>query len=183
MLHEHSDEELMVLVAQGHRLAFDQLVRRHLPRAHAVACRICGSASDAEDIAQEAFTRIWLRAATWRADKAKFVSWFFRILTNVAIDRARQRKDSSSAVALDTIPDEAPTADVMVANRQTVRRVQAAVAALPERQRIVLTLCYFEGFSNQQAAEILGLHIKALEGLLVRARRTLKDELHDLLER
>jgi len=181
MLHEYSDEELMVLVAQGHKLAFDQLVRRHLPQAHAVASRISGSASDAEDIAQEAFTRIWLRAATWREDKARFVSWFYRILTNVAIDRARQRKGSSD-IEWESIPDEAPIADVVVADRQTARRVQAAVAALPDRQRVVLTLCYFEGFSNQQAAEILGLHIKALEGLLVRARRTLKHELRDLLE-
>lgn len=183
MLHEHSDEELMVLVAQGHKLAFDQLVRRHLPRAHAVAAHICGSTSDADDIAQEAFTRIWLRAATWRDDKAKFVSWFYRILTNVAIDRARQRKSSDSDIDWDAIPDSAPTADVLVADRQTHRRVQAAVASLPERQRTVLTLCYFEGFSNQQAAEILGLHVKALEGLLVRARRTLKDKLQGLLER
>jgi RNA polymerase sigma-70 factor (ECF subfamily) len=152
-----------------------------LPRAHAVAARISGNTGEADDIAQEAFTRVWLHADTWRGDKARFSSWFYRIVANVAIDRARQRK-ATSDIEWESIADEAPTADVVVADRQAASRIQSAVMALSERQRVALTLCYFEGFSNQQAAEILGLHIKALEGLLVRARRTLKEQLKDLLE-
>jgi RNA polymerase sigma-70 factor (ECF subfamily) len=90
--------------------------------------------------------------------------------------------DATGVSATEAIADEAPNAEANLADRERAHRVQAAVAALPERQRLVLTLCYFEGFSNQQAAEILGLHIKALEGLLVRARRRLRDDLSDLVE-
>lgn len=186
MLHGQSDEALMTLIASGpahsRTVAFDTLVRRHLQLAHATAYRV-SSGIDHEDIVQEAFTKVWQTAASYQANKAKFTTWFYRILVNTAIDRVRARKKLTTAASenfeWDALPDEAPDAEAVLSEKQHLGQLHAAVRDLPERQRAAITLCYEQGMSNQQAAEIMGLHVKALEGLLVRARKNLKDRLQN----
>ena len=89
---ELADEALMALAGAGSQAAFTVLVGRHLGRVKAMAWRMSGSAADGEEIAQEAFARVWLHAPTWdSAGTAKFTTWLYRIVLNLSIDRKRRR--------------------------------------------------------------------------------------------
>src|SRR5215510_15399298 len=90
-----TDEDLMMRIGNGDRAAFGELVRRHLNRALAVARRVTGSRGDAEEIAQEAFLRVWSKAPTWRAAEgefrgARFTTWLYRVVLNLCLDRKRR---------------------------------------------------------------------------------------------
>lgn len=182
-MEERSDEELMAAIGRGDQRAFAGLVERHFRRAAALAARITLNRSDAEEVVQEAFMRVWVKAPSWRpqdqAGGAQFYTWFHRILVNLSIDRRRKPANEDLEKAGE-IADEAPSALDVVEGGETSQRVAAAVAKLPERQRAALALCHFEGKSNIEAAEALGITVGAVESLLVRARRALKDSLADL---
>ena len=168
-----SDEGLMACIADGDRGAYQQLVERHLDRALRLAQRIVGNRSDAEEIAQEAFLRVWTTAPRWRLDGALFRTWFSRVLVNLCIDRKRRPGFAPLEAAGDP-PDPAVGAEQRVYQSQEAAAVAAAVAELPERQRAALALCYWQEMSNAEAAEVLSLSVGAVESLLVRARRSLR---------
>jgi RNA polymerase sigma-70 factor (ECF subfamily) len=181
MLQEQDDEALMQLVAAGHRLAFDHLVRRHLSHACAIAARVGGSVGEAEDIAQEAFIKIWVAAPSWQPGRAKFGTWLYRIVVNVSIDRYRARRKTGPA-DWDQFADPDADPSRRAASAEEMRVIADAVARLPEKQRVAILLCYRQDRTNAQAAAIMGIHIKSLEGLLTRARKSLKTELKDFAE-
>src|ERR1700756_2816664 len=88
------DAALMQRIAGGDNRAFEKLVQRHLPRSVRMATRITGSAAEAEDVLQEAFTRVWKHAAEWEqpgTTGAQFSTWFYRIVLNLCIDHKRKR--------------------------------------------------------------------------------------------
>jgi RNA polymerase sigma-70 factor (ECF subfamily) len=181
---ETSDDDLMRAAGCGDRAAFARLVARHLRRAGAVAARITGNRGDAEEIVQEAFLRAWLKAPSWQAQGereagAAFGTWLGRVVVNLCLDRKR-RAAPLPLEAADAVADPAPDGFAAAAQGEEGRRVAAAVAALPERQRAALVLCHYEGFTNIEAAAMLEISVGALESLLVRARRTLRDSLADL---
>jgi RNA polymerase sigma-70 factor (ECF subfamily) len=176
-----TDEELMMRIGNGDRVAFGDLVRRHLDRAVAVAQRVTGSRGDAEEVAQEAFLRVWTKAPQWRAADgdfrgARFTTWLYRVVVNLGIDR-RRRPSASPLEAAGDPADPTDSALQSMEKAQLSAQVAAAVATLPERQRAALTLCFYEGLSNREAAEILDLTPGAIESLLVRARRSLRQAL------
>ena len=171
------DEDLMRRVAEGDERAFAALVERHLNAAYAIARRVLRDAAEAEDAAQEAFTRVWTHAAEFRADKAGFATWFRRILVNGCLDSLCRRRDTvpedlDALLAELVDPDAGPEARTGAA--RDAARLQLALGRLPERQRLAVVLCYFEDLSNPEAAQAMGLHTKALEGLLSRARDQLR---------
>ena len=197
-MQEDSDDALMRRAGSGDKAAFALLVRRHLARATALAQRITGNRSDAEEIVQEAFLRCWQKAPEWRPVErpandraandrggdgatAQFGTWLYRVLVNLCLDR-RRRPQPVGIEAADTVADSGADGFDETARGETSRRVQAAMAQLPERQRAALALCYFEGLGNIEAAATLDISIGALESLLVRARRALRDALGDLSE-
>jgi RNA polymerase sigma-70 factor (ECF subfamily) len=173
----------MSRVAAGDAAAFRILVERHLPRGHAIARRVLHSEADAEDALQEAFTKVWVHAARWRPSQAAFSTWLYRIVVNTCLDAARRRRPEVGAEALrETLADEAAHAEALLGAEQSAERVRAAVQRLPVQQRMAVTLCYFEELTNPEAAILMSIHIKALEGLLVRARRSLRQWLPDAME-
>lgn len=171
-----TDETLMARIAEGDRGAFHVLTRRHLPRFLRVATRILGNASEAEDVAQEAFLRVWSHADRWDAGKAKVTTWMHRIVVNLCIDRRRKARTAPLEEAGDPV-DPAPSAADDLWRTQMAGLVSRAVGELPERQRSALVLCYYEEMSNVEAAQALSVSVSALESLLVRARRTMRDRL------
>jgi RNA polymerase sigma-70 factor (ECF subfamily) len=173
---EGADEVLMLRVGQGDEPAFQLLVRRHLARSLALARRMTASASDAEEIAQEAFLRVWTSAPRWRVEGAAFRTWLYRIVVNLCLDRGRRKPFMPLEDAGDPT-DPAPDALTVLEQQETARRVAAAVEALPDRQRAALVLSYYEGLSNADAAAVLGVSVSGLEALLVRARRALRGRL------
>lgn len=175
----YDDTELMRQIAAGESWAFDLLVRRHLPRAVRTARGILGSDAEAEDVAQESFLRLWRHASSWISAEeagAKFSTWFYKVIVNLCIDHKRKR----AFVPLDDIPeplDARGNAEAEMQRNQEAIRVQKSIARLPDRQRAAFVLCFYEECSNREAAEILGIGVKALESLLVRARKQLYNDL------
>lgn len=177
---ELADEALMARIADGDRSAFAALVTRHLDRAVRTAQRLLGERSEAEDVAQDAFMRIWQHADRWRPEGGRFTTWFYRVVVNAAIDRLRKPKAS----ALEDVPepeDDRPSAFRTLHRAEVSRSVAAAVSELPERQRTALTLCHYEGLGNIEAAEVMGITVGALESLLIRAKRVLRDRLQPVM--
>jgi RNA polymerase sigma-70 factor (ECF subfamily) len=180
MTDPRSDEALMAAIATGDELAFARLVDRHLARTVGLATRLMGARADGEEIAQEAFSRVWTHAARWRpiggGGNARFTTWLYRIVVNLAIDRKR-RPAFSPIEDVEEPADEADDGFMQIHRRQVSASVAAAMARLPERQRIALSLCFFEGMSNIEAGKVMSLSVGAVESLLVRARRVLRQEL------
>ncbi len=178
-----SDEALMAAIAAGDRFAFAQLVERHLSRTVGLATRVMGSRADGEEIAQEAFARVWSHAGRWRpigsGGNAQFTTWLYRIAVNLAIDRKR-RPIFAAIDDVDEPVDEADDGFKTIHRRQVSDAVTEAMARLPERQRVALALCFFEGMSNIEAGKIMSLSVGAVESLLVRARRALRSDLSDV---
>lgn len=166
----------MERIRLGDAFALRILVARYLPKAHAIARRILPLREDAEEAVQDAFSKVWVNAYRFDASQAAFGTWFYRMLTNACLDIARKRPVAAVDIATvgDIFPDTVEGQEAALATMQDGARVQRAVQALPEQQRIAVTLCYFEEMSNAGAAAIMGVHIKALEGLLVRARKHLR---------
>ncbi len=170
------DDTLLKRVAAGDRTAFAALMRRHVDRAHGLAYRIVGNRSDAEDVVQDAFLKVWIRAGQWRPGTAQFSTWLYRVVFNRCLDlKRRPRSDNLDAV--DEIGDGRPDALSGIEAQQEQRRMAAAIAGLPERQRAAIALTYTTGLANAAAAEVMEISLKAFESLLVRAKKELRSEL------
>jgi len=174
-----SDNLLMESTAKGDAQAFRMLVVRHLPRAHAIARQMLYSQQDAEEAAQDAFCKVWTHALRFDPARAKFSTWFYRILANTCLDMLRRKPSPQISLSglEDVLQDTGENQDAQIISLQKKEKVRQAVQFLPDRQRMAVVLCYFEEMSNQEAAVVMGIHIKALEGLLVRARKKLRERL------
>ena len=173
----HEDDAvLMRRVATGDGRALEALSGRYTPMLFAIAWRMLADAAEAEDVVQEAITRLWTHAERWTPVGGGLGGWLRRVATNLCLDRKRRRAFVSDE-AVPERADEAPSADAMIDARRRERAVAAAMQALPDRQRAAIVLTYYEGVSNAEAAAALGVGVKALESLLVRARRGLSRSL------
>lgn len=173
----NDDHGLMVRVQRGDHQAFSQLVQTHSARFYAVAFRMLGNSAEAEDVVQDSFLKLWNKPQAWDAKKnAKFTTWFYRVVTNAAIDRARRRtKIVSGEKIIDFVADERRNAEDQMYQDETQRILEEAIQSLPDRQKAALNLCFYEGLSNKEAAEVLEVNVKALESLLMRAKAGMKD--------
>ena len=160
-------------------MAARDLVALKLPRMVRLAYRMLGDLPAAEDVAQEAMLRAWKQAPSWTPGRAKFDTWLHRVALNLCYDRLRRRRE----VLTDAVPETAdpgPAPDQGWVDRDLARQVQAALAALPERQREAITLCHYQELSNIEAADLMGVSVEALESLLSRGRRAMRAGLADL---
>jgi RNA polymerase sigma-70 factor (ECF subfamily) len=176
------DEELLIRIADGDPAASRALVARKLPRILGLAQRMLGDKTEAEDVAQEAFLRVWRQAPKWRPGQARFDTWLHRVSLNLCYDRLRRRRE----IATDDPPevvDDGPAPDRGLEAADTGRRVGQALAQLPDRQRDAVVLCHYQELGNIEAAAVMGVTVEALESLLSRGRRSLRVALADLVER
>lgn len=172
-----SDDSLLGAVAAGDRRALEVLMARHVAGVLALAQRMTGSADDADEVAQEAFLRVWKSAYRWQpGGTARFSTWLYRVVVNLCLDRRRKKSMLPLEDALEAV-DMAPCGVDVLASREGSVLVAAALAELPPRQRAAVCLYYFAGKSAPEAAQILSLSASAMESLLVRGRRALKKKL------
>jgi RNA polymerase sigma-70 factor (ECF subfamily) len=176
---EDPDAGLVLLTGQGDAEAASRLVARHLPRMTALARRMLGDSAEAEDVAQDVFLKVWTQAKRWQPGQAKFETWLHRVAINACLDRLRKKR----GVPLDDIEervDPALNPEQTLAQVQTAKEVDAALQTLPERQRAAIALCHYQGLTNIEAAKALEVSVEALESLLSRGRRALKEKLRHL---
>ena len=168
-----TDAALLEASARHVEPAFVVLIQRYQRDVYRVVWRISGGHADSEDIAQETFLRLWVNPAQVREAKA-LKGWLLRVASNMVMDRYRRKPMVNLEVAEDVV-DLAPGPDSSRELSQVSCAVDAAVAQLPDRQRMALVLVHFEQMSNIAAAEVMELSVDALESLLARARRRLKE--------
>jgi RNA polymerase sigma factor (sigma-70 family) len=173
-----SDDELMTRILRRDVSAFRDVVQAHAPMLHRIAYRMISDATEAEDLAQEALTRLWQHAGRWQAGGPGIAAWLTRVTMNLCLDRLRKRRFSSDE-AVPERADESPLAPERIEAEQQKQRVVAAIAALPDNQRAAIVLTYYEDQANAAAAAILDMNIKAFESLLLRARGALKRALSE----
>lgn len=177
-LSNSSDEELVVRLAQRDRRAFTILVERHAERFYACAYRYTHDQDEAEDVVQDSFLKIWRKPTLWKAGKgAKFTTWFYRIVVNAAIDKVRARKPHDDIEAAPALADERPNAFHKLRQKERQLQIEDTLNTLPERQKSALNLSYYEELSNKEAADVMGLGLKAFESLLGRARASMRQAL------
>nr|WP_246700384.1 RNA polymerase sigma factor [Rhodopseudomonas sp. WA056] len=174
-LEDDSDEALMAAVAARRQQAFRVLMTRHMPRAIRLAQRIVRDAAEADDIGQEAFLRVWNKASSFDPAIARFTTWLYRIVLNLAFDRTRKPRHAPIEDAAEVASAEPAPIETLIAAQQR-RLLEAALAELPERQRGAIALFHMEGLSGEDAARAMSLSPKAFESLLGRARLALKKE-------
>ncbi len=173
-----SDEALMMRVQSGDHEAFSFLVQRHSQRFYACAYRICHSAELSEDVVQDAFFKLWRKPDGWASDKGvKFTTWFYRVVSNQAIDVMRKAKFGPGEEAFQFLADENADQHEDMERQEQEVLIERAIAALPDRQKLALNLCFYEGLSNKDAADVMEVGVKALESLLMRAKANLRDVL------
>ncbi|WP_235857830.1 RNA polymerase sigma factor [Marimonas lutisalis] len=171
---ELSDEALMVLFANGDEAAARILTTRLTPVVMAHAYRLLGDRTEAEDIAQEAMLRLWKIAGDWRQGEAKVTTWLYRVVANLSTDRLRRR--GRNGPPLDEVPEPRDEAEGPAERMQTQARaeaLQAALNALPERQRQAVVLRHIEGLGNPEIAGIMEISTEAVESLTARGKRAL----------
>jgi RNA polymerase sigma-70 factor (ECF subfamily) len=167
------DAELLPHIARGDQSAIREMVTRKLSRLIALGVRMLNDRSEAEDVAQETFLRVWKQAEHWQSDGAKFDTWLHKVAINLCYDRLRVRKDYSDENASEMI-DPALIPEQRLDKSQQGDVISMALAALPNRQREALVLQYYQELSNIEAADLMGVSVDALESLLSRARRNMR---------
>ena len=184
-----SDEELMSRIARSDEKAFTILVQRHQRRILNLIYRSIGDRIHAEDVAQEVFLRVW-RAAEDYEPKSKFTTWVYRIAVNLCLDTLKSAHHKQSFMhpcvngdhpdendELLFRPDSAPSPEELLLAAEESRRIFAALLSLPTNQRVAGVLKKFDGLSYDEISRILGCSTSAVESLLVRAKKNLREKL------
>ncbi|MET0286571.1 MAG: sigma-70 family RNA polymerase sigma factor [Polyangiales bacterium] len=176
---DEDDQRLMVRVAAGDANAFRALVVGHTASLLAHATRMLRNPSEAEEVVQEAYVRLWKSAPTYRPE-AKLRTFMHGIAHNLCIDRLRARRKHDPDAVEELTARERTSGSIHELELRA--RVQQELNELPERQRAALSLVHFEELTNIEAAKLLEISVEALESLLSRARRTLRERLANVME-
>jgi RNA polymerase sigma-70 factor (ECF subfamily) len=170
------DAALLVLYARGDPEAARELTRRFLPRVLGLATRLlAGDRAEAEDVAQEAMLRLWRIAPVWRQGEAQVGTWLWRVVTNLCTDRLRgaRRRAQPMGDEMPEVPDGKPGALARLLETDRLAALDAALAALPERQRQAVVLRHIEGLTNPEIAQVMDIGVEAVESLTARGKRGL----------
>jgi RNA polymerase sigma-70 factor (ECF subfamily) len=169
----------LVRQAQGGSLqAFEQLFRAHERRIYSLALHMVGDVGVAEDLAQDTFVRAWENLRGLRCEQA-FAGWLRRIALNLIWDyiRRHQNTEELSDADAETWADPAAPAEQVLADSALARKVQAAVMGLPEHQRVVVAMYYWENMPVNEIARALGVARGTVISRLARGREALRRRL------
>lgn len=176
------DKELVSLAREGRPGAYEELVKRYEAKVYSMALNFTRNREEALDIAQDVFLKAYLALPGFHA-RSEFGTWLYRISINHIKDVLRKKKRSAE-VSLDEVAEQAapggdPVRDTEESRQQERRKalVQRAIAELPEKYRLVLTLRDIQGLPYEQISEVLRLSPGTVDSRLHRARRLLRSRL------
>lgn len=182
------DVALMLKVGLGDEQAFEQLIERHQSSVIGTVSKMLGNPSDAEDIAQQVFIRLWKSAPRYKP-KAKFTTFLFTITRNLVFNESR-RKSRKKQYSIEEREDDfhlqtqdhqtaAPDRDIL---QQELRlAIDQAINRLPKKQRMAVILRRYENMPYDEIGKILNLSVSAIKSQLFRARHALRDDLQQYL--
>lgn len=181
------DAPLIRRCARGDTEAYGLLVGRHEARVRAIAARILGTQAtrdDIDDLTQDIFVQAWRALPRFRAD-AKFSTWLHRLATNMAIKQWHRRKRGAWLSAAEDLPapvsaglrDDAPGPGMQIQTRAQGLALRTAIDTLPEKQRTVVLLHYFEDYACEEVAQMVGCSIGTVWSRLHYACRKLRSAL------
>ena len=179
------DEKLMEETAQGDEYAFELLVKRHQSRILNLIFRFIGNRTQAGDLAQEVFIRVWQAAPRYKP-QAKFTTWIYRVATNLCLNELKS--SSRRKLLFSEIPADAgrtsneegtvtPSAEDILLAEERSRQISHTLQNLPENQRMALILKRYDNLSYHEIANIMDCSVSSVESLLVRAKRNLQEKL------
>jgi RNA polymerase sigma-70 factor (ECF subfamily) len=187
---DDQDRADMARLIDGRDAALDDLMGRHSERLYHYLIRVVQDETDAEDLAQETFARVFFNRSKFKPDK-RFSTWLYAIATNLARDRLRHRS-RHPAVSIEATEDsESGLKNILAASGpnptekmeldERAAAVRRALAALPEELRVPLVLAEYEDQSHGEIAVVLECSPKAVEMRIYRARQQLRELLAPLL--
>ncbi|MGA8184814.1 MAG: sigma-70 family RNA polymerase sigma factor [Terriglobia bacterium] len=184
-----SDLDLMLRVRQGDAGSFDELLRRYRTPLVKYFCRMVRDEALAEDLAQEAFLRVYKARHRYRPD-ARFTTWLYRIATNLALNairdsKGRQRLDghgsNEDGERSFEFVDPRASVEQQLIETDRGRMIRETIEALPENQRAAVILHKYQDVDYRQIAGILKVSESAVKSLLFRAYETLRERLEPLV--
>ena len=182
------DEILIEKFKKGDLSAFDELMNKHRGAIYYLALKMTNNREDAEDIAQEAFVRVFKALPAWKP-KASFRTWLRTIAVNLCIDhhRARIRRqtqplESKTGYVMDIPTDPADSPLNITETEELWQRVLLATEQLSPRQRMAFMLCRYGEMPLKEAAEIMGCAVGTIKAHLNRATAKMRDLLADLAD-
>jgi RNA polymerase sigma-70 factor (ECF subfamily) len=178
------DVRLMELIGAGEPGAFEELIERHQRLVVGTVARMLGNNSDVEDIAQQVFVRVWKSAKRY-VPRAKFTTWLLKITRNLVFNELRRRsRHPQLPLQVESEEEERPikderavAPDASLLEQELQRTIEAAIAQLPETQRMAVILRRYDELSYEEIAEVLDQSVPAVKSLLFRARTELRDRL------
>lgn len=180
----------MLRVKSGDLEAFEALVTRHQHSVVGTAAKMLGNAAEAEDVGQQVFMRVWKSAANYEPS-AKFTTWLMTITRNLVFNELRRRRrtqlvfiesDQEGAAQHQWVDEEAPVPSEKLLDAELQETIDAAIASLPEKQRLAIVLRRYEGMPYEEIAKVLKTSVAAVKSILFRARTDLKERLKKYLE-
>jgi RNA polymerase sigma-70 factor (ECF subfamily) len=184
------DFELMLRVKAGDLEAFEALVTRHQHSVVGTAAKMLGNVTEAEDIGQQVFVRVW-KSATHYQPSAKFTTWLMTITRNLVFNELRRRRraqlisiegEQEDAMRHQFADEEAPPPSEELLDAELQEAIDAAIASLPKKQRLAIVLRRYEGMPYEEIAKVLKTSVAAVKSILFRARADLKERLKKYLE-
>lgn len=168
----------MSLVQGGDAEAFAALYDRHSRAAYSLAYRMMGEKQAAEDLAQDAFLKVWRSAAGYRAERGSVRTWILSIVHNRGIDQLRSL--ASRRRTQEKVEAEAPRSQPSEAFAESWRnsqreQVRAAMSTLPPEQVKILELAYFSGYTHLEIADMLGLPLGTVKGRMRLGLKKIRD--------
>lgn len=182
---------LMQRVRAGDEVAFRELVELHQGSVIGTCARMLGSAGEAEDVAQLVFLRVW-KAAPRYEPTAKFTTWLFTIVRHLVFNETRRRgRQPTVSLEASTLSEQAPreyadpsakTPEATAMQAELEQAIDAAIAELPEQQRLAVICRRYEDMAYEDIAVVLKTTVPAVKSLLFRARTQLREKLQSYLQ-
>lgn len=178
------DKDIAVVerVRAGDEQAVTELINTYLQQVFKYSRYVLppsATKADAEDITQEVFLRFWQNPQSWQPQKCRLIAWLLRVAHNLCVDYIRlnvryvDKQDSTTNLPLEWEDTHSASALFELEKSNIKETVQQALRYLSIEQRSAVSLCYLRGLKNEEAAEVMGLTLAALQSLLARARRKL----------
>lgn len=165
-----SDNDLARQASAGDKQAFKVLYQRHHQRAYAIAFRLGGQASLAEDITQECFVRLWQKLPQYRGE-SQFTTWLHSLCINQALSTLKgQKRFWARFLPMEEHPEP-------IANDDNYGELDKLILRLPERARIVFVLSAIEGYQHEEIASLLGIAVGTSKAQYHRAKHLLQEML------